>query len=118
MFSLLGESYLPNWVENSFPVIKFIILILIVLAAIALIALVLMQTSDDNNTTNSITGIDSSPTDLDFITKSHFSPIFFSSGNIGHRKFFISAPVTFLYEIPLKELFCTLLIRTIINLLT
>lgn len=57
MFSLLGESLLPNWVVNSFPVIKFIVLILIVLAAIALTILVLLQSSDDNNTTNSITGI-------------------------------------------------------------
>lgn len=57
MFNLLGNSLLPNWVVNSFPVIKFILLVLILIAAVALIVFVLMQSSDDNGTTNTITGI-------------------------------------------------------------
>ena len=47
MYNLLGETILPNWVVNSFPIIKFILLILIVLAAIALIVIVLLQESED-----------------------------------------------------------------------
>ncbi len=57
MFNLLADATLPNWVVNSFPVIKFIILCLIVVAAIALIVVVLCQSSDGDQTTNSITGI-------------------------------------------------------------
>ena len=56
MFNLLGVDALPNWVVNSFPVIKFILLIFIVIAAIALIVVVLMQESEDNSS-NAITGI-------------------------------------------------------------
>lgn len=48
----------PNWVANSFPIIKFTILILIALCALALIVVILMQKSEgDGTTTNSITGI-------------------------------------------------------------
>lgn len=58
MFNFLADSSLvPNWVANSFPVIKFILLILIVLSSIALIVVVLMQESEGGDSTNSITGI-------------------------------------------------------------
>lgn len=56
MYNLLGDTILPNWVVNSFPIIKFILLILIVLAAIALIVIVLLQESEDGGN-NAITGI-------------------------------------------------------------
>lgn len=56
MYNLLGETILPNWVVNSFPIIKFILLIFIVLAAIALIVIVLLQESEDGGS-NAITGI-------------------------------------------------------------
>ncbi len=55
MFNLLG-AVLPDWVVNSFPIIKFILLILIVLSAISLIVVVLMQESNESGT-NTITGI-------------------------------------------------------------
>lgn len=55
MFNLLG-AVLPEWVVNSFPIIKFILLILIVLSAIALIVVVLSQEGDESGT-NTITGI-------------------------------------------------------------
>lgn len=48
----------PNWVANSFPIIKFILLILILVCCLALIVVILMQKSEgDGTTTNSITGI-------------------------------------------------------------
>lgn len=56
MFNFLGEAVLPNWVSNSFPIIKFILLIIIALCAIGIIAVVLMQESEDNSS-NAITGI-------------------------------------------------------------
>ena len=43
MFNLLGNSLLPNWVVNSFPVIKFILLVLILIAAVALIVFVALS---------------------------------------------------------------------------
>ena len=55
MFNLLG-AVLPEWVVNSFPIIKFILLILIVLSSIALIVVVLSQEGDESGT-NTITGI-------------------------------------------------------------
>ncbi|MBQ9793174.1 MAG: preprotein translocase subunit SecG [Clostridia bacterium] len=57
MFNLLADALLPNWVINSFPVIKFILLCLIVLAAVALIVIVLLQDSEGDATSNAITGI-------------------------------------------------------------
>ena len=55
--NLLGaEGYLPNWVINSFPIIKFILLVLIVLAAISLIVVVMCQESEEGGT-NAVTGI-------------------------------------------------------------
>ncbi len=56
MFNLLCDAILPNWVVNSFPIIKFILLILIVLASIALIVIVLCQESEEGGS-NAITGI-------------------------------------------------------------
>lgn len=47
----------PNWVANSFPIIKFILLCMILLVAIAITVLILFQESEGGNTTNSITGI-------------------------------------------------------------
>ncbi len=61
MFSFLCESssevIRPDWVVNSFPIIKFILVCLIALCSLALIVLVLMQESEGGDTTNSITGI-------------------------------------------------------------
>lgn len=57
MFYLLGDTTLPTWITNSFPYIKFILLCLIVIAAIALIVMVLLQDSDNDATSNVITGI-------------------------------------------------------------
>ena len=55
MFNLLG-AVLPEWVVNSFPIFKFILLILIVLSSSALIVVVLSQEGDESGT-NTITGI-------------------------------------------------------------
>ena len=58
MFNFLADSSLvPNWVANSFPVIKFILLIFIAIFSIALIVMVLMQESEGGDSTNSVTGI-------------------------------------------------------------
>lgn len=57
MFSLLGSTAVPNWVANSFPVIKFILLLLVLVCSIALTVVVLMQNTDGDNTTNVVTGI-------------------------------------------------------------
>lgn len=61
MFSLLcdgDERYVPNWVANSFPVAKFILLLIILVMSLVLIVLVLMQESEgEGNTINAITGI-------------------------------------------------------------
>ena len=57
MFYLLGSTAVPNWVANSFPIIKFILLLLILISAVALIVVVLMQSTDGDNTTNAVTGI-------------------------------------------------------------
>ena len=55
MFNLFG-AIVPDWVVDSFPVIKFILLILIILSAIALILVVLCQEGNESGT-NTITGI-------------------------------------------------------------
>ena len=57
MFNLLANATLPNWIVNSFPYIKFVLLCLIVLSAIVLTVLVLMQDSEGSDSTNAITGI-------------------------------------------------------------
>lgn len=57
MFNLLASATLPNWIVNSFPVIKFILLCLIVLSAIALIIFILLQNTEGGDSTNAITGI-------------------------------------------------------------
>lgn len=57
MFYFLGDGSVPNWVANSFPIIKFIILCAIFLMAIAIVIIVLMQESEGGDSTNAITGI-------------------------------------------------------------
>jgi protein translocase SecG subunit len=57
MFNLLANATLPNWIVNSFPYIKFVLLCLIVLSAVVLTVLVLMQDSEGSDSTNAITGI-------------------------------------------------------------
>ena len=47
----------PNWVANSFPIIKFILLLAILAISLALTVLILLQESEGGNTTNAITGI-------------------------------------------------------------
>jgi preprotein translocase subunit SecG len=47
----------PNWVANSFPIIKFILLLAILVISLAITILVLFQESEGGNTTNSLTGI-------------------------------------------------------------
>lgn len=47
----------PNWVANSFPIIKFVILLAILVLALGITVLILFQDSEGGNTTNSITGI-------------------------------------------------------------
>lgn len=47
----------PNWVANSFPTIKFILLCILLLCALALIVVVMMQETEGGDTMNSITGI-------------------------------------------------------------
>ncbi len=57
-FWLLGEDNLvPDWVANSFPIIKLVLLILILLAALILVVVVMMQDTEGGDTTNVITGI-------------------------------------------------------------
>ena len=63
MFNLLGATtenteskIIADWMFNSFPIIKFILLVLILLSAIALIVVVLMQQSEDGSS-NAIMGI-------------------------------------------------------------
>ena len=47
----------PNWVANSFPTIKFVLLCILLLCALALIVVVMMQETEGGDTMNSITGI-------------------------------------------------------------
>ena len=47
----------PNWVANSFPTIKFILLCILLLCALSLIVVVMMQETEGGDTMNSITGI-------------------------------------------------------------
>jgi len=57
MLYLLGDSLAPNWVVNSFPVIKFILLLLILIASITLVVVVMIQQSEGGDSVNSVTGI-------------------------------------------------------------
>ena len=69
MFNLLGAAetaatetstadkpVIADWMYNSFPIIKFILLVLILLAAIGLIVVVLLQQSEEGGS-NAIMGI-------------------------------------------------------------
>jgi len=57
-FWLLGDGALvPDWVANSFPVIKFVLLLLVLLAALSLVVVVMMQDTEGGDSTNVITGI-------------------------------------------------------------
>ncbi len=57
MFHLLGNSLAPNWVVNSFPIIKLVLLFIILLCSITLVITVMVQESEGGDTVNSITGI-------------------------------------------------------------
>ncbi len=57
MFNFLLADLAPNWVVNSFPVIKFVLLLFILVASVSLVVVVMMQQSEGGNTVNSITGL-------------------------------------------------------------
>lgn len=57
MLYLLGENLAPNWVVNSFPVIKFVLLVLILISAISMVVVVMVQESEGGDSVNSVTGI-------------------------------------------------------------
>lgn len=59
MFNLLGDSPMPLWVINSFPIIRIILMCLMAVCAAALIVVVLCQESNENGT-NALTGINES----------------------------------------------------------
>ncbi len=56
MLSSLLVSTVPDWISNSFPIIRIIICVLLVLSAIALIILVFMQINGGSNASNALTG--------------------------------------------------------------
>ena len=58
MYNLLAS--LPNWVINSFPVIRQVLMVLIAVAAVALIVVALIQPSDGEGGANVITGTNES----------------------------------------------------------
>jgi preprotein translocase subunit SecG len=54
---IFAASTVPEWVSDSFPTIRIVLLVLIVLLSIALVITVLFQSSNDgNNNINAVTG--------------------------------------------------------------
>ena len=51
-----NDSARPDWVVNSFPIIKIILAVLIALSAILITVFVLCQKTEDQGGTNAITG--------------------------------------------------------------
>lgn len=57
MLHLLGDSLAPNWVVNTFPIVKLVLLFLIFICSISLVVAVMVQESEGGDSMNSITGI-------------------------------------------------------------
>ena len=53
---IFAASTVPEWVSDSFPTIRIVLLVLIVLLSIALVITVLFQSSNDGNNINAVTG--------------------------------------------------------------
>ena len=57
--AIFAASTVPEWVSNSFPTIRIVLLVLIVLLAIALVVTVLFQSTSDGNNIDAVTGASS-----------------------------------------------------------